>query len=263
VKNFVIKKITLILLLTFPLISENYSQSISGTEADNELRNLIDLSTAGLLKSGDIGISFQNMPKGVIITTAELGVIKNFNLGISYGASNLIGVGNPLWYKNPGYHIKIKLFTETRALPSFVLGFNSQGKGNFIDSLNRYEIKSQGIYAATIKNFKFLGYLSVHGNANYSLENKDGNKNINLSLGFEKTIGPTVSLILDYNFALNDNYAKSLGKGRGILNSGLRWSSAVGLTIGFDFRNLLKNKNLSNNVEISRALYIEFIGNLY
>ena len=66
------------------------------------------------------------------------------------------------------------------------------------------------------KNFAFLGFLSVNGTLNYTLENKDGDNYVNLSMGFEKTIGATLSIVGEYNFGLNDNNTKYFGDGRAI-----------------------------------------------
>jgi len=245
------------------LSSSVNGQAAAGGKASYELRNLIDIPTAGVLEAGNLGVVFDILPLGVFITKIELALFNNFSLGISYGGSNLIGSGEPNWYNNPGYHAKFRIFTETRSLPSLSFGFDSQGKGLFIDSLNRYEIKSPGGYLATSKNFKLLGYISFHGLVNYSLENNDGDDNINFGFGIEKSIGPTVSFIAEYNLALNDNSSQSFGDGKGYLNLGLRWSASYGLTIGLDFRNLLDNKKSDITNGFDRSLFIEFVRNLF
>lgn len=239
------------------------AQGSAGSDASQELISLIDQPTAGILPRGAFNLTFNVLPNGILITKTELGIIKNFSLGLSYGASNLVGVGKLNWYRLPGFHVKLRLFTETRMVPSFLIGFNSQGKGEYYKSENRYNIKSKGIYLATAKNFKFLGYLSFHGIMNTSLENDKFNKNINFGIGLEKTIGPTVSFIAEYDFALNDNDSKNFGRGNGYLNIGLRWSASYGLTVGFDLRNLLDNKVNSISDGIERALLIEYVKQIF
>jgi hypothetical protein len=251
--------ITIVLLFITSNIAS--AQSTSGSNASNELLSLIDIPTAGVLQSGNLAITFDVLPLGVFLTKIELGIFQNFSLGISYGASNLIGFGKPDWYIRPGFHAKFRLFTETRSIPSFTLGFNSQGKGTFFKNSNRYEIKSPGAFFSVTKNYKFLGYISFHGIMNYSLEK--GDKNINFGAGIEKTIGPTVSFIAEYDFALNDNSPTSFGDQKGYLNAGIRWSASKVLTIGFDFRNILENKKQIIKNGIERALFIEYVKELY
>jgi hypothetical protein len=262
-KDYSLKIYFSVFLLSFGFAFNLTAQGSAGSNANNELISLIDLPTAGMLPKGNFNLTFDVLPKGVLITKAELGIIKNFSLGLSFGASNLVGVGKLNWYRLPGFHVKLRIFTETRMVPSFLIGFNSQGKGEYYKSENRYDIKSKGIYLASAKNFKFLGYLSFHGIINTSLENEKVNENINFGIGLEKTIGPTVSFIAEYDFALNDNESNNFGRGNGYMNIGLRWSASYGLTIGFDLRNLLDNKRNSISDGIERALLIEYIREIF
>lgn len=258
-----------VLLLT----SITFAQGTAGSEAKLESQYLIDMPTAGVIKKGNVGTSFYLMPNGVFIPQLDVGVFDNFSFGISYGASNFIGVGSPKWYKLPGVNIKIKIIEESETTPSIALGFDSQGKGEFYTNfsdftelkdsikdveINRFKIKSPGFFVAVSKNFQFLGFLSLHGCINYTLERDDGDKDLNFMIGAEKTIGSKLSLVAEYSFAMNDNNKYSLGDGNGYLNIGIRWSLGEGFTIGFDLRDLLSNKKL-NPGAADRAVKVEFI----
>ena len=251
-------------LLSLMIIVANnpiLGQGSAGTDAEQELRYLIDLPTAGVLKKGKIALDFEILPLGTLISKVEVSPFRNFSLGVSYGAYNFIGNGNIELYKIPGFHAKFRIFTETRILPSFSLGFNSQGKGSYIDSLKRFTTKSPGVFLGITKNYKFLGYLSFHSVINYTLENYD-DENINFGFGLEKTIGPFFSVIAEYDLALNDNSKKSIGKSKGYFNIGFRLSPAGGLTIGADVKDLFDNKNLISN-RAGRSLYIEYVSTLF
>src|SRR5690606_37820228 len=100
------------------------------------------------------------------------------------------------------------------------------------------------------------------GSANYTLEDDDGENFLNLMTGIEKTIGPNISLVIDYDFTLNDNSTNLFGSGNGYLNVGLRWSLGDGFTIGFDLRDLLDNKKL-NPTRADRALRFEYIKSIF
>jgi hypothetical protein len=257
------KKIYL-LLISFVLTAASlYPQGSAGEEAKYEYRSLIDLQTAGILEKGFVGVTADVMPEGVLITRLEVGVFTNVSFGISYGGSNIIGSGAPGWYKYPGVDFKVRLINESAAFPAVTLGFDSQGKGKYFDQEKRFEIKSPGFFAAGSKNFGFLGYLSLHATINYSLESSDGDNFTDLSVGAEKTLGPSVSLISDYNFAWNDNNPNgSFGKGNGYLNMGIRWAIGSGLTLGFDLRDLLDNKRFNPNAA-DRAIRIEYIKSIF
>lgn len=253
-----------LIILVFLIISAELllPQGTAGENAKYEYRYLIDMPTAGVLEKGAVGFTTDILPDGVLIAILEAGVFENVSFGISYGGANFIGSGKIDWYKLPAVNIRIRIINETVLIPAFAIGFDSQGKGIYNDEMKRYAIKSPGFFAAVSKNFNFLGFLSIHGSLNYSLEGNDGDNFVNLKGGFEKTLGPDFSLILEYDFAFNDNKSVSFGDGKGYLNTGLRWSFGAGLTVGFDLRDLLSNKSDSNNAA-DRALRIEFIKNIF
>ena len=246
----------------FVLVTMITAQGTAGTDAKYEYRSLVDLPTAGILEKGHVGISTDVLPEGVVISKIEVGVFDNFSFGISYGGSNIIGAGKVDWYELPGVNARVRIIDETEGTPAFTIGFDSQGKGFYDKNLNRYEIKSPGFYAAAAKNFEFLGYLSLHGIINYSLERDDDDKDLNLGVGFEKTIGGQVSIIGEYNFAINDNTIKAYGDGQGYMNLGVRWSVGEGFTIGLDLRDLIDNKKLTSN-KADRAIFVEFIRSIF
>ncbi|MBU2493716.1 MAG: YjbH domain-containing protein [Bacteroidetes bacterium] len=250
------------LFLLMIVFSNLNAQGTAGTDAKFEYRSLIDMPSAGILEKGFVGVSMDVLPEGVVISKMEVGVFDNFSFGISYGGSNIIGTGKISWYNLPGINARFRVLDETEAIPALTLGFDSQGKGFFFKTDDRYEIKSPGFFAAAAKNFEFFGYLSVHGIINYSLEREDGDKDLNVGIGVEKTIGSRFSIIAEYDFAINDNGSLSLGDGNGYLNMGARWSVGDGFTLGLDLRNLLDNKKFNGN-KADRGIFVEYIKGIF
>ncbi len=234
------------------------AQGIAGEDAKYEYRSLLDMPTAGILQKGFVGVSVNSMPEGVLISKLEVGVFENFCFGFSFGGSNIIGTGDIEWYKLPALNARFRVLNETEKIPAFTIGFDSQGKGKYYEDENRYQIKSPGFFLAASKTFEFLGYLSIHATANKSLEGDDGDKDFNFSVGLEKTIQDKISLVAEYDFAVNDNDSTSIGDGNGYLNVGVRMSVGDGFTIGLDLRDLLENKKI-NSFAADRAIYIEYI----
>lgn len=244
------------LMIAFTALT--YGQGTSGSDAKYEYRNLIDFPTAGILQKGQAAVSMNLLPFGSLMTKVEVGVFQNFSFGISYGGENLIGTGKINWYKLPGINVKLRILDETFVMPALSLGFDSQGKGRYLNEFDRYEIKSPGFYAAVSKNFEMLGYLGLHGVINYSLEREDGDKDLNIAFGVEKTLGSRVSLLLEYNVAFNDNTADAIGNGTGYLSMSLRYSVGEGFTIGLDLRDMLHNKTISGD-RVDRGVFIEYV----
>lgn len=249
--------------LMFVLLSVNvFAQGTAGKDANYEYRYLIDVPTTGVLDKGFVGVSMDAMPLGVIITKIEVGVFHNFSFGISYGGGNVIGEGTIDWYKLPGVNVRFRVLDETTETPAVTIGFDSQGKGSYHDSESRFDVKSPGFFASVSRNFQFLGYLNLIGTVNYSLERKDGDKDLNFAFGFEKTIGSQVSLIAEYNLGVNDNNGGAYGEGSGYLNLGARFSTGGGFTFGVDLRNLSDNRKV-NGSKADRAIFVEYIKALF
>jgi len=246
-------------LLSFLLIgSLLFAQGSAGQSAKFEYRSLIDLPTAGILEKGFVGVSMDLMPLGTVVSKIEVGVFDNFSFGISYGGANILGSGAIKWYNLPGVNARVRVMDETNQYPALTIGFDSQGKGEFLKSTNRYMIKSPGFFLAAAKNFEFWGFLSVHGVINYSLERDDNDKDINLGLGVEKTIGDKISVMMEYDFAVNDNNTISFGDGSGYLNFGARWTIGQGFTLGFNLRDLLDNKKVYS-AKADRGIFLEYV----
>jgi len=255
------KKISALIFILICNLSV-YAQGSSGSNAKYEYRSLVDMPTAGILEKGFVGVSMDLMPYGVVIPKIEVGVFDGFSFGISYGGSNIIGSGKVDMYDLPGVNLRVRIIDETVSLPAFTLGFDSQGKGYYDDELERYQIKSSGFFVAASKNFEFLGYLSLHGAINYSLERDDNDKDLNIEIGFEKTVGPKFSIVGEYDFAINDNTGKALGNGSGFMNFGVRWSMGDGFTLGLNLRDMLNNKKLST-AAADRGIFIDYVKGIF
>ncbi len=252
-------------LLFFLISSVAFGQSLNGsagTAAGVESRYLIDMPTAGILHNGMIAMSVHFYEQSGVLVSVEAGAFNRLTFGLSYGGTNVIGSGAVDWNRFPGVNIRFRLIDETTSFPAITFGYDSQGKDAFIPAYNRYLYKSPGFFAAASKYFNILGYLGLHGGVNYSLENGDGNKNINFYVGADKTIGRDISVVAEYNFGLNDNYPDTTmlaGPGPGYLNAGIKWSVGSGFTLEFDYKNLL---NLRKTGSL-RTIRIEYVQSLY
>ncbi len=236
-------------------------QTTAGEDAKVEYRYLIDMPTAGVLGKGLVAVTSDILPAGVLIGRLEVGVFEDISFGISYGGGNIIGSGSPTWYKYPGVNIRYKAFNESLISPGITFGFDSQGKGQYFDSSSRYAVKSPGLFVGGSKNFAFMGYMTLLSTLSYSLEQTGGHNFMDLRIGAEKTMGPKLSLIWEYDFALNDNNTQVYGGGRGYMNFGIRWAAANGFTLGLDLRDILSNKKWSPG-GADRALRLEYIKNI-
>lgn len=232
------------------------AQGSAGTSGRLEPRFVVDIPTAGMIDKGSFVVDADFYQGGGVLFGFSMGIFDRFSAGLSYGGSRLIGGDSPVMNPIPGFNVKLRVLEESTLFPALALGFDTQGRDGYISSLDRYVIKSPGLYAVVSKNYAFLGYLSFHGGTNYTLERADGDRDINFFAGAEKTIGPFASILLEYNLGLNDDGGNAVGRGRGYLNAALRISAGGGLTIGIHLKDLTKN---GGEVSVAnRTFRIEF-----
>jgi hypothetical protein len=233
------------------------AQGTAGSDATIEPRYIIDLPTAGMISHGTVALDFEFFQSNGMLAGVSVGAFDRLLLGVSFGGSDIIGTGTPAWNSAPGWQIRLRVIEENIFLPAIAVGFSSQGKETYIDRLSRYTIKSPGFYAVASKNYKTMGFLSLHGGINYSLERGDNDDDINLFAGAEKTLGPFLSLLGEYDLGINDSNRDALGRGRGYLNFGLRASVGNGFMLAVVLKDVLKNQQ---DVSVgNRVIQLEYV----
>ena len=228
--------------------------------------SLITLPTAGTLQRGSFALEMRIQKFGGLTSSISVGLTDRFQLGISYGSANLIGDDSLIWYPKPETNLKYLLIDESETSPGISLGIDTQGLGKFNlgDSLMRYDTKALGLFAVASKNWVTpLGNLGWHFGSNYNFaETNDNDKDVNFFMGFDIEFNPELSIMLEYNAALNENNmtSKNIAISRGgYLNAGVRWTFVERLHIEMDFNNLMFDKKKVDyfNREI-KITYIEY-----
>jgi hypothetical protein len=245
-----------LLVLALTVSEKGSAQGSAGTNSNVEPRFIVDMPTAGILRTGTFAFDTDVYGEGGLLCSLTAGFLTRASFGLSYGGSRLIGAGSPVMNVVPGFSIKVRLIDENVVLPAIALGFDTQGRDGYLKELDRYAIKSPGLYAAASKNYAMLGFLSFHGGINYTLERADGDKDLNFFFGMEKSVGPIISASLEYNAGFNDNSAAAIGHSRGYLSAAVAWSFGGGLTIVVGLKDLLHNG--SDVSVVNRTLRFEF-----
>ena len=208
--------------------------------------NLVSVPSAGTLVRGSYAMQMRVQKNGGLTSSLSVGITDRFQFGLSFGSANLIGDDSLEWYPRPEANLKYRLIDETTSMPGVSIGLDTQGQGQFneADTLMRYDVKAMGIFAAASKNWVTpLGNLGLHMGTNYNFaEVNDGDKDINYFFGLDMEFNPELSILLEYNAALNENdmTAKTMSISRGgYLNAAIRWTFVERLHIEMDFNNLL------------------------
>ena len=228
---------------------------------------LVTIPTAGTLPRGSYAFETLLIKNGGLVSRLSVGFTDHFSFGVSFGVQNFIGSNNPTINKpTPEVQIKYRLYEESEQTPAFVVGLDTQGKGEFIEFIgenisNRYDQKAWGIYAVASKNWSVLGNLGFHIglNKNYWESTLDKDSDVNLFFGFDKELNRSFSFLIEYDAAINDNSYETeditFGKGRGYLNAGIRWTFAENLLLELNANDLQKNSKAGS---ISREIKIIF-----
>lgn len=226
-------------MLLAGLLVTAFGASQAGAQSIRPLK-VIDSPTAEVMYRGTYDLNALFFPEGGMLIGVEVGLTHHFSLGVNYGGRNLVGAGSPDWNPRVEFNARYQLLSETYGLPALAIGFDSQGYGYYDEELERYQVKSKGFYAVVSRNYSFFGRLGLHGGANFSIEGEDGGRrhNPNLFAAAEKSLSQELTLLAEYDAALNDG---GRGTTRGRLNAGVLWTYAQSLRLQVDFRNLLRS----------------------
>jgi len=240
-------KLILLLFLMFDTSAfAQQSQTVARVTPVSRLqpRMLVDCPTAGLLPRGSFDFDIRIYPEGGLIFGLDVGLMRRFMVGMSFGGENVIGEGEPDWNPRIEFAAKYRLINESWSFPALVIGYDSQGDGAYDDSLDRYVYKSKGFYAVMSKGYA-MGEVPVafHAGANYSLENDDEDKDVSVFFGADIRFGENLGVVAEYDLGANDDKAKELfGRGYGYLNVGAQWIFSERLFLQFNLKNLLLNR---------------------
>jgi hypothetical protein len=227
-------------------------------------RNIIDLPTAGLPPRAGFYVESDVYSDGAMLVSLGVGFARYFSFGISYGGLGVIGSGNPDMNPEPGVHLKARLIDESFTVPAVAIGFDSQGRGPYLDGEERYLVKSRGIYAVASKNWDVIGPLSLHGGVSYSLESEDDD-DPSLFVGLIKSFSGFLDLTAEYDFALNDNESdEAFVENRGFLNASLVWHVNENFSVALEVRDIATEDKVDAEDlrEWNRGLSIVYSGML-
>ncbi len=234
---------------------------------------LIDVPTASMLWPGDLNASIRMYEEGGLLARLSVGISHKMMFGVSYGGDYIIGGKDVRWNETPGVHFAYRAIEENLVMPAIVIGIETQGYGkywrrsDYADSLqpdldparymlDRYSIKSRGLYIVASKGYESLWKAGLHAGVNYSLERSDKDADPNIFLGIDVQLTRDLSTVWEYDFALNDDRLKTANSAKGYLNAAMRWAFQPNMFIEFSVKNILAD-NYGNRdfMRILRIVY--------
>lgn len=210
----------------------------------------IDQPFLTIPEHGEFNIQLRFGPGGEILGYFDVGVFDRFSFGVSYGASNLIGAGDPEFYEIPGVQIKIVAIEQGFAAPEVIFGFDNQGYGSYDGT--RYYTMSKGLYCQIGKtlgmsNMEFVPSLG----GNYCFEDEN---HFDLFAGFLLQFGYSSALVFDYS----PNFGDSADQDKGNMNIGLKFIFYDEIFFEFALRDLLDNGPTGADQQFNRMIRLGY-----
>lgn len=196
---------------------------------------LIDIETAYTLPRAAYSMGARVVPDGGLVGGMSIGVTPYLMVGVSYGARNVVGSGEPDWDDRVEFEVKLRLAEEYGIVPALAFGFNSRGYGSQIDG-GGYERVSQGFYVAAAKTLPFSEYWQAHFGLSRTLdlEKTDPDLHIGLTARFSQEF----SVVAEYQIGMGRS-GDDPRSSTGYLNLGLRWVFGGQLQLEMLFRNIV------------------------
>ncbi len=227
-----------------------------------EIGRVIDCPTAATLKHGELVAKVHLFTGGGLCVGGETGVLPNLNVGLYYGANNLIGNSEIRWFKYPGVSVSYRLSEADQWYPAVSAGLTTQGEGPYFDpgprKYERFITKAKGFWVAASNLFEvdYIGIVGTHIGVNLNpFENSD-DRDLSFYLGLNKEFWKGLEGMTEYDIATNDNSSRALGRARGYWNVGLRWRAFEPFTVEIILRDLLTNNKLNSTP--SRELRLSY-----
>jgi hypothetical protein len=207
---------------------------------------IIDSHTAMVPAHGELRLMVGAGPEGMVMTSANLGLVDRVSVGLSYGMGEVLGRGAIEPNPRPGVQLHV-LLVDVQNFPAVGIGFDSQGHGRWLEGYDRYERKSPGFYGVVTQNLLVTSYellSSITGGVNFSAE--PNRQNVDFFMGATQSFGRGLSVLLDYDFNLDDD--AGIDANRGYLDLGFQWRFGSGNHLRFLLRDLLGNYEGQGNV---------------
>ncbi len=215
---------------------------------------IIDSPTAGLLNKKVYIIDIRNYSPNELHADCQYSPLTRLQIGISYGASNLIGNDTVTTNRSKvGLKLKLRPLEEGIYNPAVAIGINTQGYGIIVENnydYKRFLYKSDGAYITISKSYMiWMFMLGIHGTVNYTFEKETLPpflSGLNYTVATDFGLLSNLYLLSEYDFLVDEkDYEDNYIDHSGLLNLGVRWNVINNFSVSFHLKDVLGvNKEL-------------------
>ncbi|MEO0078304.1 MAG: hypothetical protein ABIK86_04805 [candidate division WOR-3 bacterium] len=168
---------------------------------------------------------------GGVLARLGVGLFNRLTLGLSYGGNQIVGSAKPAFFgrNRPEIQARLAILEEMGYVPNLLLGFDSQGYDDYVDSA--FQVREKGGYLCVGKTIDVSRTYCVLG-ANYW-------HGFNGFVAVNQLLPGNVEIIAEYDAAINDRTDKN----RGFLNFGLAWTFGEKMRLCAGLRDVLGNRD--------------------
>ncbi|MEN3044106.1 MAG: hypothetical protein ABDH37_02670 [Candidatus Hydrothermales bacterium] len=195
-----------------------------------------DFPLARNLSRGEYKFDVRFYGSGGILFSFDAAILDKFLIGLRYGGTGIVGSEGVKFNPAPGVNVSYLMLDESRYVPSMMVGIETQGFDHYIESSERYFIKSRGLYLCVSKEFPFLSGLILNGGINRTFETKDEKNGLDLFSSLIFNFSKEFGIFFEYALGYNDPLHKE-----GIFNSGISFNFIDQFFFSFSFRDLLSD----------------------
>jgi hypothetical protein len=228
----------------------------TGLALEEHFEQLIDTQSAHTLPRAAYSLGMRVVPNGGVLLGLRVGIAPYLHVGLSYGAENVVGSGDPVWNDRVELEVKLRVAEDGQfgPVPSIAVGYDSRGFGRQLPD-GSYEKPSQGLYVAASKTLPFSEYWQAHAGLSRTLELEQAKPDF--FLGVTARLSQEFSLIVEYQLTAEAEDRQSKA---GYLNAGLRWLFVGQFEIDLYFRNLTSSSDTTelSSRSIAFAFYDSF-----
>jgi hypothetical protein len=228
----------------------------TGLALEEHFEQLIDAQSAHTLPRAAYSLGMRVVPNGGVLLGLRVGIAPYLHVGLSYGAENVVGSGDPDWNERVELEVKLRVAEDGQfgPVPTIAVGYDSRGYGRQLSD-GSYEKPSQGLYVTASKTLPFSDYWQAHAGLSRTLELEQARPDF--FIGLTARLSQEFSVILEYQLTAEAEDRQSKA---GYLNAGLRWLFVGQFEIDLYFRNLTSSSDTTepSSRSIAFAFYDSF-----
>jgi hypothetical protein len=223
---------------------------------EEHFEQLVDVQSAHTLPRAAYSLGMRVVPNGGVLLGLRVGITPYLHVGLSYGAENVVGSGDPVWNERVELEVKLRVAEDGQfgPVPTIAVGYDSRGYGRQLAD-GSYEKPSQGLYVVASKALPFSEFWQAHAGLSRTLELEQARPDF--FVGMTARLSQEFSAILEYQLTAE---TKDRDSKAGYLNAGLRWLFVGQFEIDLYFRNLTSSSDTTelSSRSIAFAFYDSF-----